>query len=144
MTSKNKNTKPASAKPANAKAGSNKAGSSKKAPVKKEHGIALTIVLVIMIFHGILAAIAYNSMSTAPDVQRPWIVGLMVAHSLANIVAAIGIYLWKKWSLYVYAASTIAAIVAGLLAVGAWSVFYMVLPAAIVGWVLRTKWAYFD
>ena len=139
MATKSKNKKAVSSKPTGSKM-SNK----KKAPVKKERGVLLTIALVIMAVHGIIAAFMYNSMSTAPEVQRPWIISMMVVHSLANIAAAIGIFYWKKWGLYVYAASTVIALVAGLLSVGIWSVFYMVLPLAIVGWLLRSKWGYFE
>jgi len=114
----------------------------KKAVVKKERGILLTIVLVIMAVHGIFAAYLYST--AAPEVQRPWILTMMVVHSLLDIAAAVGIFYWKKWGLYVYAASTIIALVAGLLSLGMWSVFYMVLPLVIVGWLLRTKWDYFD
>jgi hypothetical protein len=69
---------------------------------------------------------------------------MMIVHMLANVVAALGIWFWKKWGLYVYAASAILALVAGLISVGIWSAFYMVLPVAILGWLVRTKWAYFD
>jgi len=65
-------------------------------------------------------------------------------HSLANLIAAIGIWYWKKWALYLYVASTILAVIVGLITIGVWSVFYMVLPFAIVGWLLRTKWDYFE
>jgi lipoprotein signal peptidase len=116
----------------------------KKAPVKKEHGAVLMIALIIMAVHGAVAAYMYSTMSTAPEVQRPWIISMMVLHFLANIAAAVGIFYWKKWGLYVYAASTIVALVAGLVSVGMWSVFYMVLPLAILGWVLRSKWGYFE
>jgi len=68
---------------------------------------------------------------------------LMALHFLANVVAAIGIWNWQKWGPYVYAGSTILALVIGLVTVGIWSVFYMVLPLAILGWLLRTKWSYF-
>jgi len=44
----------------------------------------------------------------------------------------------------VYAGSTIVALIAGLISVGMWSVFYMLLPFIIVGWVLRSKWGYFE
>jgi hypothetical protein len=119
--------------------------SKKKAQVKKkEHGAVLTIILILMAVHGIAAAYLYSTMSSAPEVQRPWIIGMMVVHSVANIVAAAGIYYWKKWGLYLYGASTILALVAGLISIGIWSVFYMVLPLAIVGWVLRSKWGYFE
>jgi lipoprotein signal peptidase len=121
-----------------------KATNKKKQAVKKNRGTLLTIVLVLMAVHGIFAAILYSTMSTAPEVQRPWIITMMVVHFLANVAAAVGIFYWKKWGLYVYAASTILALVAGLISIGIWSVFYMVLPLAILGWMLRNKWDYFD
>jgi len=114
-----------------------------KNPPKKERGLWLTIVIVIMGLHGIFATILYYTQNTQGNVDKNLILSLMVLHSLANIVAAVGIWYWQRWALYVYAASTVVAVVAGLLSVGIWSVFYMVLPFVIVGWVLRTKWAYF-
>jgi predicted MFS family arabinose efflux permease len=129
----------------------NKSNDYKKKPIekkkpRKERGFWLTFALVVMAVHGVFAAFLYYSptLSPAPTIQRPWILGLMVVHSLANIVAAVGIWYWKKWALYVYAASTVIALVVGLMSVGIWSVFYMVLPLAIVGWLLRTKWDYFE
>ena len=110
----------------------------------KERGFWLSLILVVMALHGIFAAYffyVYRTEEAALD--HPLILTLMVIHSLANILAAVGIWFWKKWSLYVYAASTVLAVVVGLLSVGIWSVFYVVLPLAIVGWVLRTKWEYF-
>lgn len=110
----------------------------------RERGTWLTIVLVVMALHGLFAAYFYYTVRTQEaTLSRPMIISLMVVHSLANIAAAVGIWYWKKWALYVYAASTVLAVVVGLLSVGAWSVFYMVLPLVIVGWVLRTKWDYF-
>lgn len=110
----------------------------------KERGIWLQILLAIMAIHGIFAAYFYYTVRTQePYLDRPMILTLMVIHSVANVVAAIGIWYWKKWALYVYAGSTILALVVGLLSIGAWSVFYMVLPLAILGYVLREKWSYF-
>jgi len=123
---------------------SKKTVNKKKKVVKKNRGTLLTIVLVLMAVHGIVAAAMYSTMTTAPEVQRPWIISMMVLHFLANIAAAVGIFYWKKWGIYVYAASTILALVAGLLALGMWSVFYMVLPFVILGWLLRSKWDYFE
>jgi hypothetical protein len=110
----------------------------------KVRGTVLTILLVIMGLHGILAGYFYYTWRVdSASLDRPWILTLMVIHSLANVVAVVGIWYWKKWALYVYAASTVLALVVGLISVGIWSVFYMVLPLAILGWVLRTKWEYF-
>jgi hypothetical protein len=112
---------------------------------KKERGFWLTLFLVIMALHGIFAAYFYYTVRVGePSLDRPWILTLMVIHSLANILAAVGIWYWKKWALYVYAASTILGLVVGLLSIGAWSTFYMVLPLAILGYILRTKWNYFN
>lgn len=110
----------------------------------KERGTALTIILILIALHGVFATYFYYTVRTQEaDLSRPMILSLMVVHSLANVIAAVGIWYWQKWALYVYAASTIIALVVGLLVVGAWSVFYMVLPLVILGWVLRTKWDYF-
>ena len=129
-----------------AKSSKSKQKKGQKAPVKTR-GTLLTIALVVMVLHGLAAAIFYavarqDALSTA-YMSRPWLIALMSLHFLLNVVAAVGIWFWKKWAMYVYAASTILAVVVGLLSVGIWSVFYMVLPFVILGWLLRTKWDYF-
>ena len=112
---------------------------------RKERGVVLTILLIIMLLHGIIAAyVFYTYRVETAILDRPWILTLMIIHSLANAIAAAGIWFWKKWALYIYAGSTILALIVGLVSVGIWSVFYVVLPLAIVGWVLRTKWKYFE
>ena len=117
---------------------------SKQKNQPKERGTLLTILLIVMAVHGIVAAFAYNSMRVDDAmISRPWLISLMVIHSLANVVAAVGIWNWKMWAWQLYIASTLLALVVGLLALGAVSVFYMVLPLAIVGWALRTKWDHF-
>jgi hypothetical protein len=117
---------------------------SKKKPVRKVRGTALTIALVVIVVHSLLAAVLYFGLRTDPGVERTWILGLMVLHFLLNVLAAIGIYYWKLWGMYVYAASAIIALVAGLVSIGVWSVFYMILPVAILGWLLRSKWDNFE
>lgn len=119
--------------------------SKQKQAKQKVRGTALSVVLVIMALHGIFATYFYYTIRTQEeDLSRPAILTVMVLHSLANIIAAYGIWNWKKWALHLYAISTVAAIVVGLLTVGIWSLWYMFLPFVIVGWVLRTKWDYFE
>jgi hypothetical protein len=60
------------------------------------------------------------------------------------VIAAVGIWNWKMWAWQLYIASTLLALVVGLLSLGIMSAFYMVLPLAIVGWALRTKWDHFS
>ena len=144
MATKSKNKKGSHSKPSNKPSNnpSNNPSNKKKPVVHKQHGAVLTGALVIMAVHGIFAAYLYST--GAPEVSRPWIISLMVVHSLANIVAAVAIFYWKKWGLYVYAASTILALVLGLISIGVWSVFYMILPFVILGWILRSKMQYFE
>jgi hypothetical protein len=119
-------------------------GPAHKKPVHKERGFWLTAALVVMVLTGIVAAIFYYAAKTPPDVNRTWILTAMVVANLLDVIAAVGIWFWKKWGLYVYVAATIIALIAGLVTVGMWASFYLVLPAVIVGWLLRTKWSYFD
>jgi hypothetical protein len=112
---------------------------------KVERGTVLTILLVIMALHGIFATVLYYSLRVNETyITRPWLLTLMVIHSLANVIAAAGIWQWKKWGWQLYIASTVLSLVVGLLTVGMWSAFYVVLPLAIVGWALRTKWDNFS
>jgi hypothetical protein len=115
-------------------------------PVKKERGFWLTFVLVIMALHGIVATLFYTSAKAgaAPN-ARTWILTLMILHCVLDIVAVAGIWFWKKWALYLYGFSTILAMIAGLLTgYGMYSVFYMIMPFVILGWLLRTKWDYLE
>jgi hypothetical protein len=126
------------------KTSSTRSGSKKSKAIQKKHGALLTIVLIIMGLHGFVSTYIYLTLNTAPEVQRPWIISMMVLHFILNIAAAVLIYFWKKWGIYIYVASTILAVIAGLLAIGIWSIWYMVFPLIILGWLLRTKWSYFS
>jgi len=114
---------------------------------RKTRGTWLTIALVVILLHGLIAAVYYAASKVdSAYMDRPWLISLMVVHFLANVVAAVGIWYWKKWGLYIYIGSTILAVIVGLITtgLGMYSVFYFALPLVIVGWLLRTKWDYFE
>jgi hypothetical protein len=123
-------------------------------PIKKERGFWLIFALVLMALHGIVAAYFFttakqgavpNAHTLVVPNSHTWVLSLMIAHCVLDVIAAVGIWFWQKWALYVYAFSTILAVIAGLMTgYGMYSVFYMALPAIIIGWLLRTKWQYFD
>lgn len=114
-----------------------------KKPVHKVRGFWLTLALVLMVVTGLVAAYFYNE-AKDPSIDRVWILTAMVIANLLDVVAAVGIWFWKKWGLYVYAVASVLALIAGLVSVGMWASFYLVMPVAIVGWLLRTKWSYFE
>ena len=66
-----------------------------KKTVRKERGSLLSLILVIMALHGILGTVLYYSIRTQDALDRPWLVSLMVIHSLANVVAVVGIWYWE-------------------------------------------------
>ncbi len=101
-----------------AKTSNSQASSKKKQVAKKERGPLLTTALVIIAIQGIFAAYLYYTQNNAVEAQKPLIYSAMVLHNLANIAAAIGIFYWKKWGLYVYAASALVSVVAGLFSGG--------------------------
>ena len=118
----------------------------KQVTPRKIRGTWLTIALVVIILHGLIAAVYYAAAKVdSTYLDRPWLISLMVVHFLANVAAAIGIWYWKKWGVYIYIGSTILAVIVGLITtgLGMYSVFYFALPLVIVGWLLRTKWDYF-
>ena len=111
----------------------------------KVRSIWVTIFLALMVLHGIFATYLFYTLRTQEAMlEKPMILSLMVLHSLANILAAVGIWYWKKLGLYVYAASTILGVVIGYISVGAYSLFYMALPIIILGYLLRMHWDYFE
>jgi hypothetical protein len=116
-----------------------------KAALRKSRGTGLTIVLVLMALHGIIAGAAYLAYYNQPTpIPNELKIALTVVHMFANVVAAVGIWFWKKWALYLYAASTVLAAILVIVTGIPLAAFYAILPAAIVGWLLRTKWDYFD
>ena len=118
---------------------------SKQNSKSKNRGALLTILLVIMALHGLAATYLFYSLRIDESmISRPWLLTLMAIHSFANVIAAVGIWKWKMWAWNLYIASTILSLAVGLVSIGMWSVFYMVLPLAIVGWALRTKWNQFS
>jgi uncharacterized membrane protein (DUF2068 family) len=60
------------------------------------------------------------------------------------VIAAIGIWNWKKWGIYLYLVSTAIGVVIGVIAVGPIAFFSMLLPAILLGYLISAKWSYFE
>jgi hypothetical protein len=131
-----KKSKPAnkSAKPVS------KAKGSSKQPVKKVRGGGLTIMLVLIFLHSILAtAVAYSTLKAA-YLSTSWVLPVIVLISLAGIVAAVAMWYWKQWGIYLYVAiSVIGAVIHILLTGSTMVVFYDLIPVAILGYVITLQ-----
>ena len=115
---------------------------------KKERGGWLTAAIVFVFLHSflVLGAIYGNNLLTGADVPPTWFVLSIVGAAIVDIVAGIALLRWKKWGLTLYLVGTAIVIVLGILATGAamlWS-FSRLLPFIIVGYIVRSKWEYFE
>jgi hypothetical protein len=107
----------------------------------KQRNTLLTIALVLVILHGILILALF--WFGAPETQRTvasialW---LTILAAIGDIVAAVGMWLWKQWGIYLYAAATIAGAVGALLATGSMLfLFGALLPAIIVLYIVAMQ-----
>jgi hypothetical protein len=125
----NKSTKPVS-----------KAKGTSKQPAKKERGGFLTILLVLIFLHSLLAtAMAYSTLQEQYR-STSWVLPALALASLAGIVAAVGMWFWKKWGIYLYVAISITAAVVHILLTGSTMVvFYDLIPVAILGYVITLQ-----
>ena len=109
----------------------------KRKNVNKERGTVLSVLLVLIFLHAVLAtAVAYSTLK-AEYAATSWVLPLMGLVSLADIVAAVGMWYWKKWAITLYAVTRVIATVIHLMLTGSLLVvFYDLLPVAILVYVI--------
>jgi hypothetical protein len=121
-----------------------KTASNVKGPVKKtahrERGTLLSILYVLIGLHGVLGAyIGYATMK-AQYVKAPWVLPVLTLVSVAAIVAAVAMWYWKQWGIYLYAIVCIAQAAVHLMVTGdLFIVFYDILPVAILAYVINLQ-----
>jgi hypothetical protein len=145
--SKNNASQP---KPAQSQgASSQTAQSNKSAPAKtntqakpaKQRNLLLTIALILVILHAILVLGLF--WFGAPETQRAvgsialW---LTVLSALGDVVAAVAMWFWKKWGIYLYGIATIAGGIGAMLATGSMLfLFGAILPAIVVLYIVAMQ-----
>jgi hypothetical protein len=107
----------------------------------KQRNTLLTIALVLVILHAILVVGIF--WFGAPEAQRTigsialWLTGLS---AIADIVAAVAMWFWKQWGIYLYGIATLAGAVGALLATGSMLfLFGALLPAIIVLYIVAIQ-----
>jgi hypothetical protein len=112
----------------------------------KERGTWLSVWLIFIMVHGIVATILVLYLQQQEHTARfPWALPALLALSLADIVAGIAAWYWKKWGLALYAISTAVGIVVGLiLTASQLIVFHDIIPLVILGYLVRDKLSFFD
>ena len=117
-----------------------------KQPTIKERGGWLSAWLILIIAHSIFAAFLILHLRAQQNIpSSPWFWLLLLALAVADIVAAIAIWNWKRWGFVLYAISTVVSIVVGLVLTGSQLiVFHDIIPLAILGYLLKDKQQYLD
>lgn len=122
-------------------------GTSKK-QVTKHRGGLLSFLIILMGVHAVSASyLIYTTLKQDLSGQRTWILVTLLLVSLADIVAAVGMWLWKEWAIYLYFIATAALAAVSIAVTGnVWVSLYQFIPAAILGYVIRlqNKQKYFE
>jgi len=121
---------------------------SKNHPVHKERGFWLAAAIVVVILHGLLMlGIIYGEQYLQQTDGPPtWFVLSTIAVAIADIVAGIALWRWKQWGLTLYLVATLVIIGLGIMATGYamfWA-FSRLIPFVIVGYIIRSRWQYFE
>lgn len=117
----------------------------KKAP-PKERGFWLSALLIVIVIHSAFATVLILDLQSRQHVARyPWAMPSLLLLSLADIVAVIAIWNWKKWGLVLYIVSVAAGIAVGLvLTRSQLIVFHDVVPLLLLGYLIRDQHNLFD
>ncbi len=111
---------------------------------EKRRGGCLSAFLIFIIIHSALATwLIWDLHAQGQPRAVPWALPVLLILSLADIVAAIGAWNWRKWGLVLYAISTAAGIAVGLMLTGSQLVvFHDIVPLTILGYLYKDKWAH--
>jgi hypothetical protein len=106
--------------------------------VSKTRGTVLSVLLVLIFLHALLAtAVVYSTLKEQYAAETSWVLPVMGLVSLASIVAAVGMWYWKKWAITLYAVTSVIAMVIHLMLTGSLLVvFYDLLPVVILVYVI--------
>jgi uncharacterized membrane protein (DUF2068 family) len=112
-----------------------------KKPANKRRGGLLSFLIVLIAVHAISASyLIYTYLKQDYIGQRTWILVALLLISLADIVAAVGLWLWKQWGLYVYIIATAFLAAISIIVTGnVWVSLYQFIPVAIFGYVIRLQ-----
>jgi hypothetical protein len=118
-----------------------KAAAKPVAPAKPVHGNLLTAAIVIMAIHGVFNTVALLLIRKSEYYNPPaWLWVAAFAVGIATIAAAVALWYWKRWGLYLYLAAAIASGVIGVITFPAFGIaFYNLIPVAILGWILNSQ-----
>jgi hypothetical protein len=120
---------------------------SNEAEKKPDRGLGLSIWLILTVILSFVTGAATLSLMKQPDgPTRQWLISLFLILTAAKAIAALGIWNWKTWGLYLYTIAVLGTMGVALVLTSflIWGIFYEAVPLLITGWLLRGKLDYFE
>ena len=115
---------------------------------QKERGGWLSAWLILIMIHGVFATfLVLDALKQQYAPSKPLIMASLIFISIAAVIAAIAIWYWKKWGLYLYAITIVVGMATHLVMTGSLLVlFYDIIPPVILAYLLNAhnKWRYFE
>jgi uncharacterized membrane protein YeiB len=114
--------------------------------VQHHHGFWLSAFLVVLVVHAFFNVwLVRDALRQEYEQAVVWVLPALFLLALLDIIAALGIWKWKKWGLLLYGVSTLGTIIAGLALTGMMTlVFFYLIPVAILATILGTRWSFFE
>jgi hypothetical protein len=119
----------------------------KKSSQKPARGTGWSIWLILIVIHSFVVSMVTLSVMTSEEgVTRQWLITLLLLFTAARAIAALGMWEWKQWGLYLYAITVLGSMAITLILSGflIWGIFWEAIPLLITGWLLRGKQKYFE
>ncbi|MFN2183313.1 MAG: hypothetical protein ACK2UU_04950 [Anaerolineae bacterium] len=114
--------------------------------VAKVRGTWLSLWLILIMIHGLIASGLIWYLRVQSNESSPsWMLAILFVLGIADIVAAVAAWFWKKWGLWLYVISMVVGVAVGLvLTRSQLIVFHDIIPLAILGWLIKDKRKWFD
>lgn len=108
----------------------------------------MTIALVLVTIGAVVdAIIPVLYRKNAYEINHPLVLSGVIVLMLLGVGGAVGMWLWKRWGIYLFLVSVAASVAVGLILYPAgWAAFHAVIPLLILGYGLSNgnKLALFD
>ena len=126
-----------SGQPSKGKSGG-KPQQSKGQPAVKQRSTVLTIVLALVSIGAVIdAIIPLLYRRETYEINHPIVLGGAIVVGLLGVAGVVGLWLWKRWGLYLFVASVIGSIGVGLVIYPSMIVaFHALIPLLILGYGL--------
>jgi drug/metabolite transporter (DMT)-like permease len=112
---------------------------SKKQP-KPQRTTLMTVALVLVILHGLFMAAFYWTTRQNMGGASSFALSALLICAVADVVAGYGMWNWKRWGIYLYAAATVVQTIVILMeTLDVFLIFGSIVPAIVVAYILLPK-----